>query len=66
MSNQTDYSFYRTEIRTMQNSCDGDNEKFLHMLANLVGNLSEQVDKLKHDNSMLEEHQIRLMDSNNG
>lgn len=65
MSNPPDYLFYRTEIRAMQNSCDGDNEKFLHMLANLVGNMSEQVDKLKHDNSMLK-HQIHVMDSNNG
>lgn len=61
MGTESDYGFYRTEIRTMQIQCNGDNEKFLQMVATLVGKLSEKVDKLQHDKGMLE-HRISIME----
>ncbi len=39
------YSFERSELRVMQNMCEGDNEKFLNMLADMVGNLTKKYDE---------------------
>lgn len=38
------YSFERSELRTLQNSCDGDNEKFLDLLADIFGILTANVE----------------------
>ena len=32
---QSKYSFERTELRVLQNSCEGDNEKFLNLVADI-------------------------------
>ena len=34
------FSFERTELRVLQNECNGDNEKFLNILADIIGNLT--------------------------
>ncbi len=38
------YAFERTELRTLQNTCNGDNEKFLNMLADIIGELTVERD----------------------
>ncbi len=43
------YSFERSELRVMQIMCEGDNEKFLNMLADLVGGQAEQIRRLKEE-----------------
>lgn len=54
------YSFERTELRTLQNTCK-DNEEFLNALADLVGNLTKERDNLKISvNELLT--QIRIME----
>ena len=56
---QSIYSFERSELRTMQNMCEGDNEKFLNMLADIVGKQAAELDELKTTVGMLE-HTIRV------
>jgi hypothetical protein len=56
------YTFERSELRTLQNTCKGDNEKFLNLLADMVGQKSEQIEQLKHDLGMAE-HKIRKLDN---
>ena len=56
------YIFERTELRTLQNTCNGDNEKFLNLLADLVGTKSEKIEQLTHDLGMAE-HKIRKLDN---
>ncbi len=56
------YSFERTELRTLQNMCDGDNEKFINMLADIVGNLTKERDELKSLLGMAE-HRIRELEN---
>jgi len=41
------YSFIRTELRTLQNMCEGDNELFLNQLANMIGKRDAEIEKLK-------------------
>jgi len=41
------YTFERTELRTLQNMCEGDNEKFLNLLADMIGERDEQIHHLK-------------------
>lgn len=41
------YSFIRTELRVLQNTCEGDNEAFLNALADMFGQREEQIEKLK-------------------
>ena len=41
------YSFERTELRVLQNICNGDNEKFLNLLADSVGRQNEKIQELK-------------------
>lgn len=56
------YSFERTELRTLQNMCDGDNEKFLNMLADIVGNLTKERDAL-HRSLGMAEHRVRELEN---
>ena len=42
------YSFIRTELRTLQNMCEGDNELFLDNLSVMLGMKEEQIEKLKN------------------
>lgn len=56
------YSFERTELRTLQNMCEGDNEKFINMLADIVGNLTKERDELKSRLGMAE-HRIRELEN---
>ena len=44
---QSKYSFERTELRVLQNTCEGDNEKFLNLLADIVGRQDEKIQELK-------------------
>lgn len=44
---QSIYSFVRTELRTLQNMCNGDNELFLNQLADMVGKQDEKIDALQ-------------------
>ena len=44
---QSKYSFIRTELRVLQNTCEGDNEAFLNTLADMIGQRDEKIDKLK-------------------
>jgi len=41
------YSFIRAELRTLQNMCDGDNEKFLAMVADMIGKLDAKIVQLE-------------------
>ena len=41
------YSFIRTELRVLQNTCEGDNEAFLNALADMFGQREAQIEKLK-------------------
>ena len=41
------YGFERTELRTLQNTCNGDNELFLNLLADMVGNLTKERDDFR-------------------
>jgi hypothetical protein len=41
------YSFIRSELRVLQNMCEGDNEEFLNQLADMIGNRDEQIKQLK-------------------
>ena len=50
---QSKYSFERTELRTIQNMCDGDNEKFLNMLADMIGQRDEKIETLREDLDMV-------------
>jgi hypothetical protein len=44
---QSKYTFERTELRVLQNSCEGDNELFLDMLADMLGSRDERIRKLE-------------------
>lgn len=50
---ESKYTFERTELRVLQNMCEGDNEKFLNHLADIVGNLTEKNQRLENENSWL-------------
>jgi hypothetical protein len=43
------YSFVRTELRTLQNMCNGDNELFLNQLADMIGKQDEKIDTLQRE-----------------
>jgi len=45
---QSKYGFVRTELRTLQNMCNGDNERFLNMLADMIGKRDETIVDLKN------------------
>jgi hypothetical protein len=47
------YSFERTELRVLQNFCNGDNEKFLNLLADSIGRQNEKVEELKNQITQL-------------
>lgn len=55
-------SFYRTELRVMQDSCNGDNEKFLNMLATQLQADSDKIEKLEHDLGMAQ-HRLRKLEA---
>lgn len=44
---QSKYSFERTELRVLQNSCEGDNEKFLNLVADIIGRQDEKIRELE-------------------
>lgn len=54
------YSFIRTELRVLQNTCDGDNEKFLNLLADSIGKLEEKVEALKTELVMAKQMQSEI------
>ena len=41
------YSFERTELRVIQAQCEGDNERFLNIVSNLIGSLNEELNTLR-------------------
>lgn len=43
---QSKYSFIRTELRVLQDMCDGDNEKFLNLLADMIGERDDKIETL--------------------
>jgi hypothetical protein len=43
------YSFVRTELRTLQNMCNGDNELFLNQLADMIGKQDEKINALQRE-----------------
>lgn len=51
------YSFIRTELRVLQHTCGGDNEKFLNYLADSIGKLEEKVEALKTELIMVKQMQ---------
>jgi hypothetical protein len=55
------YSFERTELRTLQNTCEGDNEKFLNLLADIVGGQDEKIEELRRKLGMAE-HRVRVLE----
>ena len=55
------YSFERTELRVLQNTCEGDNEKFLNLLADIVGEQAEKIEELKNKLGMAE-HRVRVLE----
>lgn len=55
------YSFERSELRTLQNMCEGDNEKFLNFLADMVGSQDEKIEELKRKLGMAE-HRVRVLE----
>lgn len=44
----------------MQNMCAGDNEKFLNLLADVIGKNSEKISQLEHDLGIAEDTIRRL------
>lgn len=44
---QSKYSFERTELRVLQNTCEGDNEKFLNLVADIIGRQDEKIRELE-------------------
>lgn len=57
---QSIYSFERTELRVLQSKCEGDNEKFLNLVADIVGKLTQERDQLKYDLGMAKDRIIKL------
>lgn len=55
------YSFERSELRTLQNMCEGDNEKFLNYLADIVGGRDEKIEELTTRLHMAE-HRVRVLE----
>lgn len=55
-------SFYRAELRVMQELCNGDNEKFLNMLATKCQVDSDKIEKLEHDLGMAQ-HRLRKFEA---
>ena len=55
---QSKYSFVRSELRVLQNTCEGDNEKFLNFLADNIGQQDEKIKELKNKLAMAE-HRVR-------
>jgi len=55
-------SFYRTELRVMQDSCDGDNEKFLNMIAAKLQADSDKIEKLERELGM-SQHTLRKLEA---
>lgn len=50
-----DVGFYQTELRVLQNNCNGDNEKFLNLLAEIVSNDKNKIEKLEHKLGLAQE-----------
>lgn len=57
------HSFYRTELRVLQNTSK-DNEEFLTKVATLIGELSNKLDKTRVRAEMAE-HLARVLENNN-
>ncbi len=41
------YTFERTELRVIQETCNGDNELFLNTLADMIGKRDEKITQLE-------------------
>ena len=59
----TEFTFYRTELRTLFNSHKGNMEAFFTDLAMMVGNLTIERDALRLKLSEAE-HELRVLDEN--
>ena len=44
---QSKYSFERTELRVLQSTCEGDNEKFLNLVADNISHQDEKIRELE-------------------
>ena len=58
---QSIYSFERSELRTLQNMCEGDNEKFLNLLADIVGGQDTKIEELRNKLGKAE-HRVRVLE----
>ncbi|WAX21931.1 hypothetical protein [Stenotrophomonas phage RAS14] len=58
----SDHQFYKTELRTLQIRHKDNNEEFLRIVANMVGNLTNERDELRNKVGMLE-HQILVLET---
>ena len=47
------YGFECSELRTIQSMCDGDNESFLNVIADMIGKRDAKIDELKKENHYL-------------
>lgn len=57
-------SFYRTELRIMQDSCNGDNEKFLNMIAAKLQADSDKIEKLELERELgMVQHTLRKLEA---
>ena len=43
------YRFIRTELRVIQTQCAYDNERFLNILADMIGKQADEIEKLKNE-----------------
>ncbi len=57
---QSIYSFERTELRVLQMQTEGDNEKFLNQLADIIGKLTQERDQLKYDLGIAKDRILKL------
>jgi len=52
---KSNFSFERTELRTLQNQCGDDNELFLNMVADMLGYKNQELEKAQHRANIAEE-----------
>ena len=58
---QNKYTFVRTELRVLQNTCEGDNERFLNLMANTIGQQDEIIQELKNK-LITTEQRVRVLE----
>jgi hypothetical protein len=60
---KSNYSFERSELRTIQYMCEGDNERFLNILADMFGKSTAKIETLTNEIHSLE---ARLVEASQG